>query len=114
MRLMELFSQAQDADPRLSSDINYLDDLKFYMDNNNDVVSNVLFPAIKNHKNKPDDETAYRHYVGPVRKCAEQYAIEYELDDIKDKIFTDENIIQLAKRMAEEQLKHIKNKDYEG
>ena len=114
MRLMELFSQPENSDPRLSSDINYLDDLKFYIDNNNEIVSNVLFPAIKKHKETPQDEKAYKYYIQPLKQCSEQYAAEYQLEDIKDKIFSNENILELAKKIAEEQSSHIKGKDYEG
>ena len=111
---MELFSRPDNEDPRLNPDINYLDDLKFYIDNDNDIVSNVLFPAIKKHRQNPDDETSYKFYVKPLKQCAEHYADKYELSDIKDDIFSNESILELAKRIAEEQLAHIKSKDYNG
>ena len=114
MRLMELFSSdPTNQDPRLSKDINYLDDLKFYMDNDNEQLTNVLFPAIKAHKENIDDESAYRHYMKPIKITVEKYCNQFDLDDIKDKMFTDENLIQLAKRFAEEQKAHIGNKDYD-
>ena len=112
MRLMELFSQPENSDPRLNSDINYLDDLKFFIDNNNDRVSNVLFPAIKKHRESPDDEKSYKFYVQPLKMCAEEYVNEYQLEDIKDEIFSNESILELAKRIAEEQLAHIRSKEY--
>jgi len=115
MRLMELFSSDPiNQDPRLTKDINYLDDLKFYMDNDSEQLTNVLFPAIKAHKENLEDENAYRHYMKPIKITVEKYCNQYDLSDIKDKIFTDENLIQLAKRIAEEQKSHIGNKDYEG
>lgn len=115
MRLMELFSSDPTSqDPRLSKDINYLDDLKFYMDNDNEGLTNVLFPAIKAHKENIDDESAFRHYMKPIKITVEKYCNQYDLNDVKDDIFSNEDLIHLAKRIAEEQKSHIKNKDYEG
>jgi|SRR5210317_760012 len=114
MRLMELFSSdPATQDPRLSKDVNYLDDLKFYMDNDTNSLTNVLFPAIKAHKENLDDESAYRHYMKPIKLSVEKYCNEYDLSDIRDKIFTDESLITLAKRIAEEQKSHIGNKEYD-
>ena len=48
MRLNELFSPI--GAPEENQDINWLEDLKFFMDNDNEVTSNVMFPAIKKHK----------------------------------------------------------------
>lgn len=114
MKLMELFSRDPAVnDPRLDPEINYLDDLKFYMDNDNDIVSNVLFPAVKAHQNDANNPKAYTFYIKPIRKCIEGYVKEYELDDIKDDIFTKENIVELAKRIAQEQKQHIDRKEYD-
>ena len=111
---MELFSSDPTSqDPRLSKDINYLDDLKFFMDNDTDELTNTLFPAIKAHKENLDDESAYRHYMKPIKITVEKYCDKYDLADIKDTIFTDDSLIHLAKRIAEEQKQHISNKDYD-
>ena len=113
MRLMELFSSPDNKDPRLNPDINYLDDLKFYVDNNSELLSNVFFPAVKEQRKNNDPEMAYKLYIKPLKFATERYCDQYELNDVKDDIFTDENIIEVAKRFASEQHNHINNKDYD-
>lgn len=113
MRLMELFSQPDNKDPRLNPDINYLDDLKFYVDNNSEMLSNIFFPAIKEQQAKNDPQEAYKLYIKPIRFAVEKYCEEYDLKDVKDDIFTDENVNEIAKRFATEQHNHINNKDYD-
>jgi hypothetical protein len=83
------------------------------MDNDNEALTNVLFPAIKAHKQNLEDESAYRHYMKPIKITVEKYCDQFDLADIKDEIFDNESLINLAKRIAEEQKYHIENKDYD-
>lgn len=113
MRLMELFSQPDNKDPRLNPDINYLDDLKFFVDNNSEMLSNIFFPAVKEQQKSNNPEEAFKLYIKPLKFAVEKYCEQYDLKDVKDEIFTDENLSEIAKRFATEQHNHINNKDYE-
>ena len=117
MKLFELFdvelSPEKKEDKRLDPEINYLDDLKFFVDNDDQLLSKVFFPAVKKHKDNPEDQDAYKHYLDPIHTTIKIYCKKYNLDDIKEKIFHKAGVVDLAKKFAEEQAKHIKNKDYE-
>lgn len=116
---MELFqpptidptSNATEKDPRIASDINYLDDLKFFIDNDTDRLSKNFFPAIKQQKEN-DGPESFKFYLKPLSDSCEEYCKEYELSDIKDEIFTRESLIELAKEIAAEQSEFIKNGSY--
>jgi glycosylphosphatidylinositol transamidase (GPIT) subunit GPI8 len=113
MRLQELFASLEkEQDHRLDPEINYLADLKFFIDNDNDILSKFFFPAIKQHKDtaSPDD---YHHYVEPIKKTIVIYCKKHDLDDVKDDIFGEDDILELAKRMAQEQHRYIDRGDYE-
>lgn len=109
---MELFSR-DEQDQRLNPDINYLDDLKFFIDNNNELLSKSFFPAIKKQKEHPANDRAFMFYMDPVKLACERYCKEYDLADVKDEIFTDDALISIAKRFAEEQGKHITKGAYD-
>ena len=113
---MELFSpsaEMQEKDERLDPEINYLEDLKFFIDNEDTVLSKFFFPAISQQKKQADNENSFKLYVEPVRKTVDIYCQKHKLDDIKDKIFGKDAIIKVAKRFAEEQKNHISKKAYE-
>jgi len=117
MKLFELFdvdlNRDKKDDERIDPEVNYLDDLKFFIDNDNELLSKNFFPAVKKHKSSKHDEESYKHYVKPIISSIHVYCKKYELDDIKKDIFKKEGIIQLAKKIADEQAKHIDNKDYD-
>ena len=116
MKLMEIFSspsRVEIKDKRLDPEINYLEDLKYFIDNENPVLSKFFFPAISKHKDSGDDEHSYRLYIIPVKKSIDVYCDKFKLNDIRDQLFSKESIIKIAKRFAEEQKKHIGNKDYD-
>ena len=116
MKLMELFSssdQSKDQDDRLDPEINYLDDLKYFIDNENGILSKFFFPAINKHKNIGNDESSYKIYILPVKHSADVYCKKFKLEDVKDEIFSNESLIKIAKRFAEEQKNHIDHKDYD-
>jgi hypothetical protein len=113
---MELFSppsEMKEKDERLDPEINYLDDLKYFIDNEDTLLSKFFFPAISKQKKQADNDQAYKLYVEPVRKTVNVYCQKFKLEDIKDKIFNDNSIIKVAKRIADEQKNHINKKEYE-
>ena len=114
MKLLELFGRTEEIkDPRLDPEINYLDDLKFFIDNDNEILSKVFFPAVKSHKENGGHEEDHEHYIEPIKKSITIYCNAHGLNDIKDEIFDEDGIIELAKRCAEEQKRHIHRGDYE-
>jgi hypothetical protein len=110
MKIFEVFS-AIGAPREEENDVNWKDDLKFFIDNDNEVLSNVMFPAIKKHKQYGDHPEAYKIYVKPIQKCSKMYMTKF---DIPEKTITKGDIIELARRVAEEQSGYIKNGDYEN
>ena len=113
---MELFANPADMkekDKRLDPEINYLDDLKVFIDNEDSVLSKFFFPAIHKHRDSDDNENAFKLYLNPVKQTIPVYCKKYKLEDIQDQLFNNEDIVKIAKRFAEEQQRHIKKKDYD-
>lgn len=111
MLLKELFSPI--GAPEDNQDINWHEDLKFFMDSDNDALSNILFPAIKKHMNYVGHPDAYKIYIKPIQQCKEMYCEKYKIDDASSK-FTKEEIINMARKIAAEQEKYIGRGDYEN
>ena len=95
------------------AEIDWIDDLKFYIDNDTDILSRQMFPAIKKHMNHVDHPQAYKIYLKPLQQCTEMYCNKFDIDDPENK-FTKEAIEGLAKKIAKEQNTHIKNGDYDA
>jgi len=110
MKLNELFSPI--GAPEDNQDINWLEDLKFFIDNDNEVTSNVMFPAIKKHKKYAGHPDAYKIYIKPLQTCKEMYCSKYGVEDAGNK-FTKETLINMARKIASEQEKFIERGDYE-
>lgn len=111
MLLREMFSAIgapKDEEP----EVNWIEDLKFFIDNDNEVLSNYFFPAIKKHEEWRGHPDAYKLYIKPVETCKDAYCHKFNIDDSGEK-FPKEAIIELAKKIAQEQEKHIENGDYE-
>lgn len=110
MKLNELFSPI--GAPSDNDDVNYVQDLKFFIDNDNEILAKTLFPAIKKHQGYKGHPDAYKIYIKPIEQCRELYASKYNVEDCSEKI-TKEDIIALAKQFAQEQDKFIERGDYE-
>jgi ATP-dependent protease Clp ATPase subunit len=107
---MEMFSSAEEKEKL--DDIDWIDDLKFHIDNNDHLLTNYIFPSVFRHKDHVDRSDAYKIYMRPLKHCLEDYCKKYKIDDIEKK-FTEEKLVSLAKQIAEEQKKHIENHDYD-
>lgn len=92
-------------------DIDWQGDLKFYVDNNDKLLNQYFFPAIKKHKEYKGNPNAYKLYVKPFEKCLEQYCEQFEIEDREEK-FPKEKLIQLAKEFAAQQEKFLDKGDY--
>jgi hypothetical protein len=109
MKLNEMFpADSQDTD----NDIDWLDDLKFYIDNEQNLLSNHLFPVVKKHRLHINNPNVYKLYIKPIQSCIKEYCSTFEIDD-PDVKFPNKSIVELAKKIAEEQKRHIENGDYE-
>lgn len=111
MLLNEMFSPIG-APKSNKTEIDWLDDLKFYIDNENSMLQKNLFPAIEKHKKYIDHPKAYKIYLDPIRRCCKNYCERFEIEDADEK-FSEEKLIELAKHMAEEQKEFIKRGDYD-
>lgn len=112
MKLFELFSPIG-APKEDDQDIDWIGDLKFYIDNDEKMLSNYFFPAVKRHQEYQGNPNAYKIYIRPIEKCLDSYCQQYEIQD-KEIKFPKEKLIELAKQIAEEQEKHINSGDYEN
>lgn len=94
-------------------DIDWISDLKFFIDNDTDVLTKTMFPAIRKHSQYRNHPKAYQLYIKPINKCLEAYCDKFKIDDPENK-FPKDDLIALAKRVAEEQNKFIERGDYEN
>jgi hypothetical protein len=111
MLLQEMFS-AMGAPKDEQAEIDWLDDLKFFIDNDTDVLSQHFFPAIKRHKEHVGNPNVFKVYIRPLERCKEAYCERFQIEKAEEK-FPKEKIIELAKRCAEEQEKIIEHGDYD-
>lgn len=92
-------------------EVDWLDDLKFYIDNNDKMLSDYFFPAIKKHEKYVNHPQVYKVYIKPIKKCLVSYCKEFKIEDASTK-FPEEKLINLAKKFAQDQEKFIKKGDY--
>lgn len=111
MLLNEMFS-AIGAPKEDDENIDWTGDLKFFMDNDNTMLSNYLFPAVKKHIKHCGNPNAYQLYVPALNRIKEHYCNQFRIEDAEEK-FTQEKITELAKDIAEEQERFIENGDYD-
>ena len=113
MKLMEMFEPEKGFAYNDLSDVDWADDLKFFIDNDNKLLEKHIFPAVSKHERHAGHPNAYRFYVKPVIECIKVYVRRFEIDEPK-KIFTREMVETLARKIAEEQAKHIEGGDYKS
>jgi hypothetical protein len=110
MLLREMFSPIG-APKDDQQDVDWLDDLKFFIDNDDTMLNRHFFPAVKRHKEYKGHPNVYKVYIRPIERCKEAYCSKYEIEEPEEK-FTKEKIIQLAKMIANEQELFLSNGDY--
>lgn len=109
MKLLEMFS-AIGAPKQDDQSIDWIGDLKFFIDNDDKMLSNYFFPAIKKHELHKGNPNAWKLYMPGLERCAEAYCSKYEQS--LGEIFPKEKLIELAHQMAAEQERHIIKGDY--
>lgn len=110
MLLKEMFS-AIGAPKQEPENIDWLGDLKFFIDNDDRMLTNYFFPAIDKHKQHIGHPDVYKVYLKPINSCIESYCSRFEVTD-RDEKFPKEKLIELAKQFASEQEQHLKKGDY--
>lgn len=110
MKLNEFFSPQGEQD--YDKDIDWFDDLKFFIDNEPDLLNNYFFPAIKKHAKHLDHPKVHVVYIKPLEACLKRYCETFDIEKPEEK-FPMDGLIQLAKKISEEQKKHIEAGDYE-
>ena len=110
MLLREMFSPV--GGPKEDDqDINWLDDLKFYIDNENSLLNQHIFPTVKKHQQYVGHPDVYKLYLRAIKPCLEDYCKTFNIEDAEEKFPVDQ-LVELAKYMASEQEKFIKEGDY--
>ncbi len=111
MLLREMFGYYGAPNPE-QEEVDWLDDLHYYIDNNDQMLNQYFFPAVKKHAEHQGNPEVFKVYVRPIEQCLDHYCKEFDISDRAEK-FPKEKIIELAKRCAEEQSKFIEKGDYE-
>lgn len=111
MLLKEMFSPI--GGPKEDDhDIDWLGDLKFFMDNDDKMLENFLFPAVEKHKQHVGNSNAWKLYMKPVQECLKCYLEQFDVED-PETTFSKEILEELAHRIAKEQDRHIQEGDYD-
>jgi len=111
MLLKEMFSPIGAANEE--AEIDWLGDLKQYIDDHDHLLSGHMFPAIKKHQGFIGHPGAYKLYIKPIEQCKEEYCNKFEIDE-PGEVFPKEKIIELAKQCCAEQERHIKDGHYDN
>ena len=92
-------------------DIDWLDDLKFFIDNDDVMLNKYFFPAVKKHKEHQGNPNVFKVYIRPIEHCLNHYCEKFDVKDREEK-FPKEKLIDLAKLFADEQEKFLEKGDY--
>ena len=84
MKLYEMFSPI--GAPKENDDIDWLGDLKFFIDNDNAVLNRLIFPTIVKHERCVEEKDAYKLYYKPIKECLKIYIKKYDIVEIKRSI----------------------------
>ncbi len=110
MLLREMFSPIGAPKPE-KEEVDWLDDLHFFIDNDDQMLNQYFFPAVKKHKEHAGHPEVFKVYIKPIQHCLDHYCQKFDITDREQK-FSKDKIIALAKRFAEEQSKFIEKGDY--
>lgn len=113
MLLREMFSPLGGPNTKEEPEIDWISDLKFHIDNDDKSLIDHIFPAVRKHERHHGHEDAYKFYIKPVQNCCEEYCNKYNIEDAHEK-FPKEKLIDLAKRICDEQHKHIEKEHYKN
>jgi hypothetical protein len=111
MLLKEMFSPVGGPSEEENQDVDWIDDLKFYIDNEDKLLNNYFFPAVKKHEKYAGHPDAYKIYLKALKPCIEDYCTTFKIENPNEK-FPEDKLVELARKMADEQSKFIEKGDY--
>lgn len=112
MLLKEMFSPI--GSPKEDDqDVDWLGDLKFFIDNDDKMLENYLFPAVEKHQHHAGNPHAWKLYMKPIQECLKCYLEQFDVED-PEKTFPEEALKELAHKIADEQDRHIQEGDYDA
>ena len=111
MLLREMFS-VLGAPEKSEEDIDWLNDLKLFIDDNNIILTKIMMPAVKMHRKHVDRDDAHKFYIKSLNRCADLYCKKFEIKN-QEEIFSPDKIEELAKRFSDQQKAFIEKGDYE-
>lgn len=111
MLLKEMFSPLGGENAKEQS-IDWADDLKFHIDNTDELLERSIFPVLDKHQEMGDAPEAWKLYLNPVKQCLRHYSEKYEIEEVGKK-FTSDMLEAVARKICSEQAKHIKDGDYD-
>ena len=112
MLLREMFSPIG-APNEADQEVDWMDDLKFFIDNDDKLLSGHFFPAVKRHKEHLGNPNVYKVYIRPIEHSLGEYCNKFDVENREEK-FPKDKLIELAKRFATEQESHLKRGDYDN
>lgn len=112
MLLREMFGPLGGPREEEDQNVDWADDLKFFIDHNDKLLSKYILPAAQKQKQHADHPDVHQVYVKPLMACAEEYCKMFDVEN-KDEIFTNECITEIAKNFASQQKSFIDNGDYD-
>ncbi len=87
MLLREMFS-AIGAPKENEQEIDYLDDLKFFIDNDSKMLDRYFFPAVNRHREHRGNPQVFKVYIRPLQQCMSHYCDQFDIDDADEKLKT--------------------------
>ena len=111
MLLKELFDNNVSHD---TPDV-LVDDIKFYIEQQDDLHKEYFLPAVDElkRKNLLDDDSCYECFMPMVEAGCKNYQEEYNLPGNIEEIYTSELKEQIARRIAESSIDLIKDGQYD-
>ena len=91
--------------------VDWIGDLKFYIDQDEECFVDLIYPAVVKHAKHLGNPNAYKLYLKPIRRCIKRYSAVYNVRDLDIK-FPTPDLEDLARTIASEQELYIKNGDY--
>lgn len=101
MLLQEMFSNNND----LHDDINWGDDLKFFIDNDERLLEKYILSVVDKHKEHANNPNVWKLYMPGVKKCCAIYCQKFNIDS--DEKFNYNVLQELAKQFANQQTQYI-------
>jgi len=111
MLLKEMFSPLG-GPQEMNQSIDWADDLKFHIDNTDHLLDKTIFPVLNKHKQHQGHPNVWKLYMVPVKQCLRDYCEKYDIEE-SNKKFTSDVLEAVARKIADEQEKHLKDGDYE-